>query len=439
MPRPNILLIMVHDLGAHLGCYGVPGVPSPRLDHFACEGVRFGQQFCSAAFCSPSRGAILTGKYPHANGLMGLVNLGWDLPAANVTLDQALGRAGYETYLFGLQHEVKDVERLSTLFDHVSDRTAGSACETVADQVTDFLGQARGDACPPFYARIGFSEVHRPYERYPAAAADSVTVPAHLQDTPGARQDLAMFHGAVGAMDTAVGRILDALEAAGRRDNTLVIFTTDHGIAFPGAKATLYDAGLRTALLMRWPTGFVGGRTCDAMLSNTDLLPTVLQAVDASVPDGVMGHSFWPLLTETPYTPHERIFAEKSTQPDDLKRAVRTRRHKYIRNFDPGPVLALPTDIEISLTRRDMGDTHLAPRPPVELYDLAADPLERDNLAGRPEHADIERALAAELGRFLSDTADPVVAGTIERPPEEAEIVARNQERVRRIRQERGG
>jgi arylsulfatase A-like enzyme len=333
----------------------------------------------------------------------------------------------------------------------------GHACDRVASLVTDFLkqrGKERGkNSDRPFYARVGFSEVHRAYERYEPEDPDGITVPAYLEDTPGAREDFAQFHGAIRCLDTAVGQILAALDDAGLRDDTLVIFTADHGIAFPRAKATLYDSGMQTALMMRWPGGFAGGRVCDQMLSNIDLFRTVMDAAGILVSDDVMGRSFWPLLTgggggvspalSSPalplqsYTPNERIFAEKSTAFDDIKRCIRTPRYKYIRNFDEGPRLKLPTDIEISLTRRDMGDAHLEARPATELYDLEADPLEQRNLAGDPAMRETEEALQEELDRFLTETNDPVMRGPIERPAEEAEIMARNQARVRRILGER--
>jgi len=115
---------------------------------------------------------------------------------------------------------------------------------------------------------------------------------------------------------------------------------------------------------------------------------------------------------------------------DDIKRCIRTRRHKYIRNFDEGPILQMPSDSEISSTRRDMGDDHLAARPPVELYDLQQDPLETVNLAGQHESADIERRLAAQLQAFMEETDDPVLRGPIERPYNEAELVERVRERT---------
>jgi arylsulfatase A-like enzyme len=161
------------------------------------------------------------------------------------------------------------------------------------------------------------------------------------------------------------------------------------------------------------------------LTSSVDLLPTLLEATGVSTPPDVLGHSFWGLLSGGAYEPNTHIFAEMNTVIGDAKRCVRTARHKYIRNYDAGPALCMGTCTEISLTRRDMGDAHLAPRPPVELYDLADDPLERDNLAGQPEIAQIEAHLASVLDEFLVETGDPILSGAIPRPAGEAGIYRR--------------
>lgn len=422
--RPDILLIVAHDLGTRLGSYGQSSVETPALDRLAAQGALFTNHFATAPFCSPSRGSLITGMYPHVNGLMGLVNLGWDLPRGNVTLATALGSCGYETNLFGLQHEVGLRSRLG--FHNCDVIEGGDSCDNVAPRVIEYLeGRAVRD---PFYARVGFGEVHRAgggYEKYEPDDPSTIRVPPYMKDTPGARKDLACFHGAIRKMDAAVGGILAALESTGRSKNTLVIFTTDHGIAFPGAKATCYDPGLRTSLIVRWPDRLSG--TYDDLLSNVDLFPTILEAAGAAVPPGLQGRSFLPLLSGKAYPRRRLIFAEKNTQPGDIKRCVRTERFKYIRNYDEGPRLLLPLDIEASSSRRDMGDEHLAPRPPVELYDLQADPWERKNLAGSREM--LEQELSAELNGIMEATQDPLLAGSIERPPEEAEIFRRIQEK----------
>lgn len=434
MQPPNILLIVVHDLGTRLGCYGAANVPSPNLDRLAGEGMRFTNHFCTAPYCSPSRGSIISGQHPHVNGLMGLVNLGWDWRPENHTLAKCLGAAGYETFLFGFQHEAQTahVDRLG--FQHVSDRALKHKCRVVAPMVRDFLsarsGAGVGDR--PFYVRVGFDEVHRSFADHAPEDPAKVALPAWVRESPGARQDFAEYDGAIRDMDAAVGEILAGLDAAGLRENTLAIFTTDHGSPFPRAKATLYDAGIRTALLMRWPAGSLsGGRVRDELLSNVDLFPTILEVCGMRVPGGIQGRSFLPLLRGGAYRPREEIFAEKNTTATDIKRGVRTRRHKYIRNCNPGPMLMLSTDSETSLTRRDMGNDHLAPRPEVELYDLQNDPLERTNLAGRAEFAELERDLAGRLRAIQEETADPVLHGPIERPAIEAEIIRRAWENAR--------
>jgi arylsulfatase A-like enzyme len=423
-PRPNVLIIAVHDLGTRLGCYGFESVPSPNLDGFAADGVRFERNFATATFCSPSRGSIITGTYPHVNGLMGLVNLGWNWDPSNTTLAKALGDAGYETFLFGLQHEAAE-DRIGDLgFRHVADRSVRN-CTGVPPLVADFLAERDSDSGRPFYARVGFFEVHRPFNAYAPEDPDSVSLPDTVADTPGTREDFALYDGAIRETDAGVGRILEALDAAGLRDNTLVVFTTDHGSPMVRAKGTLYDAGIHTTLLMRWPAGFRGERVVGELVSNVDLFPTVLEAAGVGIPDGIQGRSFLPLLRGDRYEPRDVVFAGKNSHSIDVKRCVRTATHKYIRNDAPGPMLLLPTDVEVGLARRDIGNDHVRPRPEVELYDLVHDPCERDNLAGRPEFGEIEEALARRLRRIQEETHDPLLDGPIPRPAGEVERIGR--------------
>lgn len=423
--RPNIMLIIVHDLGTHLGCYGWdPFLSSPNLDRLAGQGVRFDNHFATAPFCSPSRGSIITGKYPHSNGLMGLTNLGWDLPASNRTLGQILKSAGYQTFLFGHQHEAKDPSRLG--FDYVSDRTKSLSCNVVAPMVTEFLRQRSTHVSKPFYVQVGFSNVHRPYGDIEglSVSEQDISILPYLEDTRVLREDMAMFYAVIQYMDRAVGTILSALDKTRLKDNTIVIFTTDHGIGFPRAKATLYDSGINTALLMRWPDGFKSNRVISELISNIDLLPTLLEAAGIPIPEYVQGRSFFRLLQDMEYVPNGMIFAEKNTPPNDIKRCIRTKQYKYIRNFNEGPARYLLLDIAVN-PRGYMVDAHPTPRPPVELYDLEKGPYEKINLASHPDYADVERELSSKLQEFLKKTDDPVVHGRIQRPPDEQEILRR--------------
>jgi N-sulfoglucosamine sulfohydrolase len=423
MNRPNIILIMPHDLGTHLGCYDWDErLSTPNLDRLAKEGVLFNKNFCTAPYCSPSRGSIFSGKYPHTNGLMGLAGgLKWEMDHSTRLLGHLLEDAGYETFLFGLQHITKDPSWCG--FEHLHNQSVG--CDDVASTVCDFL-ENRLDEKQPFYAEIGFIEVHRPYQHFDmvTTAESDVTPLPYLTDTPGLRADQCMLYADIQSMDKAVGNIIDTLDAQNYSDNTLVIFTTDHGIAFPRAKATLYDAGINTALIMRHPAGFAGNRTVEEIVSTVDILPTILDVIKSPVPDDLQGRSFLPLLQELPYQSNEFVFAEKNTSPDDIKRCIRNKRYKYIRNFDDGPSIQMPLDISVSLTVDNMGDAHLEPRPRVELYDLEKDPHEQKNLASLPEFADIEQDLSEKLIRWMKETGDQALTGSISRPAGESEVFA---------------
>ena len=430
--RPHILLVHWHDLGRHLGTYGRTGVPSPHVDALAAEGVRFDRAFSTAPLCSPARGSLFTGRYPHNHGLLGLSHLGWEYAPGTRTLPALLGAAGYRTALAGMQQESSRPESLG--YDEVLAYGRGlerrAHCGPVADAAIGWLertagspegvadGAAAGADGRPFFLVVGFEEAHRPYppERYPPDDPASVTVPGFLPDNEWTRDDLAAFQGAVRAADAATGRLLAALDRFGLADDTWVIFTTDHGTAFPRAKSTLYDPGTEVALIMRPPAGWSTPRGATGRLfSHVDLVPTVLESLDIEPPADVqgVGHTAW-LSGGDPAPVRTRVFTEKNFhEVYDPTRAVRTERHKYVRNFEPRPLLALPGDIETAPTRRGYGDDHLRPRPADELYDLAADPLERADLAADPAHRELRDRLAAELHEWMADTEDPLLDGPL--------------------------
>ena len=417
--QPNVVLIVCHDLGRHLPCYGVRGLRTPHIDRLAAEGTVLERYFATAPLCSPSRGSILTGTYPHENGLMGLVNRGWDMPDRTPTLPQRMRDAGYATYLFGFQHEKKDPRRSG--YDHLHQVRGPHHAAAVIPSLVEFLHGAR-DATRggPFLAVAGLSEVHRPFRnpRYEPQAPEAVDVPGFLPDVPAVRQDLADLGGLVHAVDEQVGLLLDTLADTGLERRTLVVLTTDHGIAFPRAKSTLYDAGIGTALLARLPGTVRAGARVDALLSNVDLLPTLVEAAGSAPPAGIAGRSFWGHLRSGGGEPpaREEIFAEKTWHDAyDPRRAVRTERWKYIRNFEPGPDLVLPADIAAapSATAPEVVEAQDRDRAAEELYDVVADPWERRNLAGLPAHSAVREACAARLRTWMESTGDPLLQGPI--------------------------
>jgi arylsulfatase A-like enzyme len=418
---PNVILIHCHDLGKFLPCYGSTAIRAPRLDALAAAGVVFDNAFSTAPLCTPARSSLFTGLSPHANGLMGLVHDGWRYRRSVATLPELLGAAGYATALVGLQHEHPDPAVLG--FGEVHGMGFLPRALPVAEEAAGWL-RRHGGRPEPFFLTVGTWEVHRPWrpEDYPPADAATVQVPPFLPDTVHTRADLAGFYGAVEQLDLAVGHVLTAAEQSCDPAHTMVVFTTDHGAAFPRAKGTLYDPGVGVPLIVRPPTtmDIPAGRRAH-LVSHLDLVPTLLELAGVPPPANLEGRSLLPALRGDP--PADRaLFLEKTFHDGyDPIRAVRTTRYKYIRNFTAGPALRLSKDLEESPTRRGMGDSHLAPRPPVELYDLHEDPWERRNLAEASDHT--VSMLDEKLTDWMAGTHDPLLHGTIARPPPRSRLV----------------
>lgn len=409
MEKPNILLVISHDTGRHLGSYGRK-VETPELDRVAAEGIQFDNYFCTQPQCSPSRGSILTGQYGHNHGLMGLTHLGHTMKSGVRTLPAAMKDSGYDTWLFGFFHEsiggAAEGEKLG--YDHVV-KVPGNAAERVTDELEKFLSD-RAVGAPPFYASVGFEETHRPFDGFEADETDAVEVPPYLPDTPEVRKDVARFHGSVKELDRAIGRIRKLLD-----EDTLLIYTTDHGIPFPRAKGTLSDAGLETALIMKLPKALARrGIRQRELLCNIDLMPTLLELVGGEVPEGIDGRSFLPLLKKEAYEERTQFFCELTWHDRyHPMRGVRTTRYKYIRNFTDGPSVYMPYDIHESLSGQAVKERFSAPNTEEELYDLAADPLEQTNLAGSGAHYDVLAELRGRVAEWMKETDDPLLKGPV--------------------------
>jgi N-sulfoglucosamine sulfohydrolase len=338
MPKPNVIVVTPHDLGDFLGCYGHP-VSTPHLDVVAAEGAICQNHFSTGTVCSPSRGSITTGCYPHTHGLMGLVHRGWALdvkacpPLARILLD-----AGYQTHLFGFQHEHYDPSRLG--YEHVCP-VEGMNVEQVVPKLTDWLRsrETSGEqtAGRPFLASVGFFDVHRIGARpsvftrdaYESADPADVEVPPWLPDLPLVRQELADFYGDITHMDRWIGEITRALDETGLAQNTVLIFTSDHGASFLHGKATVYDGGTKVPWLMRWPEGIPANTRVSSLTSHVDILPTLL---DLPVPAHVQGQSMaaWAKGGKGDERPY--VYAEKNyTNYYDPTRMIRSPRFKYVR------------------------------------------------------------------------------------------------------------
>jgi len=419
MSFPNILMITCHDLGQHLGCYGVDTVQSDNLDKLAERGIRFQNYFATAATCSPSRGCIHTGRYPQANGLMGLTHEPWEwkFKPGERHLADMLKEAGYETNLVGFQHVTReDPHKLG--YENVlsKKRDPKETVQTVKDLLDN---RKKGDR--PFFAKVGFTEVHRPFNKYDADAEKGVFIPPYMQETPEIREDLAKFQGTIRFMDQCIGEILDSLEKSEVAEDTIAIFTSDHGAPYIGAKWTLYDPGIKTPLIMYRPgSELQGGKVYTQLMSNVDFLPTLLDIIGVRIPDNVQGLSFKDIITGNREEPvRDAIFAQHTSHAlrDNLSRCVRTDKYKLIRYFEPGRTILFPTDAvpqkvadHVERPRRN------GKRPVVHLFDLEKDPHEFNDVAQSAEYADVVRELSDRLWSWMEEVEDPLLKGPFPTP-----------------------
>lgn len=428
--RPNILFVHCHDLGTFLHCYGVETVRTPNLDAFARQGVRFANSFCSAPQCSPSRASIFTGRYPHNNGVMGLTHahFAWDLHPGERHMAQILGDAGYAAEAVGIIHETRSGPKRCGYEKYTRHSRAAQTVTKAIERLEHFTREEDR----PFFLSVGTIEPHRlrgsedsDYMGFlaPEFEADStngVAVPGFLRDTPGTRAELAELQGAVHHVDTAFGRLMKAVDDLGLAENTLVVFTTDHGYAMPRAKCSLYDPGMAVALMMRLPSrpGWHGGAVYEEMIPNIDYLPTILDLLGIDIPENVQGKSFTPLLDGQPYTPNKVVFGEISHHDYyDPRRSIRTETHKLIVNFSSAPFFMDPSQSWRPRSDTIVPKSHaLAYHEPMELYDLREDPWELKDLARDKAHAETRRALMRELYQHLVATEDPILDGAITPP-----------------------
>jgi arylsulfatase A-like enzyme len=265
---------------------------------------------------------------------------------------------------------------------------------------------------------VGFFETHRRFFEPVAGAEQSVRPPANLQDLPATRLDMASFVESARSLDRGVGAVLDALEEQGLADNTLVICTTDHGIAFPGAKATMTDGGIGIFLIMRGP-GFPKGMVTDALVSHVDIYPTICDVVGVDTPDFVQGQSLLPLVDGRAESVRDAVFAEGTFHAAyEPQRSIRTREWKYVRRFDgrTRPVLANVDDS----AGKELWIEHGWPQwllDAEQLYDLVLDPNETRNVIHDPENEFIAHELAARLEEWMRETGDPLLDGPVAPPP----------------------
>ncbi|MGC9455130.1 MAG: sulfatase family protein [Phycisphaerae bacterium] len=410
--RPNILYIHSHDTGRYIQPFG-RAVPTPNLQRLADQGVLFRRCCCAAPTCSPSRSAMLTGQWAHCTGMLGLAHRGFSLNDYKRHILHTLRTVGYRSTLVGIQHIADDPSRIG--YDEILP-VAHADVAHVAPAAVEWLERKPAG---PFFLSVGFFETHRPWDKL-SASADSryVLPPTPIPDTPQTRRDTAGFLESARTLDAGIGRVLEALDKSGLADNTIVLCTTDHGIAFPRMKCNLTDHGTGVFLMLRGPGKLSGGKVCDAMVSHVDVMPTLCELVGVDRPDWAQGESMLPLLNGSADSIRDELFAEVTYHAAyEPQRCVRTPRWKYIRRFGDRRKPVLPNvdpseskDLFLSAGWQDQD------LPAEQLYDLVVDPTEECNLAEDTVHGGVLSEMRGRLDRWMRDTDDPLLAGPAAAP-----------------------
>ncbi len=448
--RPNIILIVSDDHGTDaLGAYGNEVIRTPHLDALAAEGLTFDNAFATTASCSPSRSVLLTGLHNHANGMYGLEHSFHHFSSFShiKSLPVLLSREGYRTGRIGKYHvSPADVYQFDINLDHESSIGAPIARSVVemANHTRKFIGEGN----QPFFLYFATDDPHRsnPFdnapepndfgnreEGYPGVTPNfydpaKVQVPSYLPDIPAVRSELAQYYQSVSRLDQGVGALMALLEESGKAENTVVIYLTDNGAAFPGAKTTLYESGIRLPLIVRAPDQKQRGKRTAELVSWTDITPTILEfaGVTPNLED-FHGKSFRSIVMssnndeEHSAGGREFVFGSHTFHEVHMyypMRMIRSPRHKLILNKAYQIDFPLARDLYESTSWQAFVVTNTSKfgektmqeffqRPELELYDLHLDPGETRNLAYDPDHAKLVKDLLTRLRKFQRETGDP--------------------------------
>jgi len=455
---PNIVLIVSDDHGSRdLGCYGNPAVKTPNLDRLAGEGVRFTQAYCTSASCSASRSVILTGLYNHASAHYGQQHSYHHFSAYDhvyslpVLLEEL---AGYHTGRIGKYHVApEEVFRFQEVMNANSRNPVA-----MADSTREFIMRNRNH---PFFLYFCTSDPHRSghLSNQPLApdrfgnregghegveettfSPGEVIVPPYLPDSPQCREELAQYYQSVARVDYGLGRLFSHLKDAGVWDNTVIIYISDNGIAFAGAKTTVYQPGINLPCLVKNAGGVNAGAVTDAMINWADLTPTILdlagvlplagqrleeryeqQRNNSTINRSFHGRSFKPVLETGEADGWDATYASHTFHEITMyypMKSVITRKYKLIWNIAWQLPYPHASDLWSSSTwqaeLQDGGGMYavrsiddFSHRPEFELFDLEKDPYESTNLAGDPAHSRQLEELKEKIRQFQERTNDP--------------------------------
>ncbi len=442
----NILFIFMEDMGLQIGPYGDRTAPTPRLDALAKQGVVFENVHCTQPTCSPSRSSLFTGLYPHQSGHMGLAKSGGFRLKAGI--EPFLKQLKEQNYYTGRSYKihVDPEQRIRQYFDRnydfqrfKDDDTNTHDHRKALKYMADFLKEAKPGQ--PFFYMAQTSDTHRPFvlknlidepfqslEGYRKMTKQTVApLPAFGNDIDFTfAQDVADYYNAIQRVDAFVGGCLDLLDKNGLADDTIVIFSADHGPCYGRGKLSLHDFGTHVPFIVRWPGSPRAGQRSEALVSLIDLPTTFVQASGTEVPAHYQGKSIEPVIfgKVKDATFRDRLFTEYTTHCpiDDYAptRAIQTPRFKLIHHLLAGQI-EYPADGVHAEGCPDVYAALKSPQGPVarktydefvnppefQLYDRQADPEEHNNLANNPEYAEVLERMKKELMQWRRETNDP--------------------------------
>lgn len=429
---PNVLLIISDDVTYNdLPLYGGANIETPNLDRLASEGLVFDQAYLAMAMCNPCRTELYTGLYPFRNGSA------WNHSAARPgtrSVVHHLGELGYRVGLSGKKH-VEPAE--SFPFEDVPgvpnprEKTPQPDFDTA--KIEQFMKRDPGQ---PFFLVTAFHEAHAPWTvgRPDLIDKDELVLPRNFADTPETRRHYTDYLAEIVVLDWEIGRLLDALEASGQADDTIVIFTSEQGSAYPGNKWTNWNTGVHTALVVRWP-GVIGpGRRTSALVQYADVVPTLVAIAGGEADERFDGGSFLPVLRGEATRHRDYAYFLHNNVPEGPPypiRAITDGEWRYIQNLHPDrlffekhmmggfradhywPSWLRVTgpwgDEPIHERAVDLLNRFLS-RPAEQLYHTAEDPFEMRDRMGDLDLRDVRDRLAAELGRWMHEQGDPGAA-----------------------------
>jgi N-sulfoglucosamine sulfohydrolase len=407
--RPNIIWIVSEDMSQDQGCYGNELVKTPTIDKMAKEGMRFTNMYTTAGVCAPSRSAIATGMYQNSIGAIHMrysEELMPELPAGVRTIEDLLKEHGYQTLGIGKDDYLFRVEKSSFEFKKIDELNAEK----------------------PFFAKVNSYYTHRIFQKDTdnPVNPDQVKLPPYYPDVKPIRDDWAAYLENVQLLDKEVKEILNGFDKRGLLTNTIIFFFSDHGRPFLKGKYWTYDSGIRVPFIihipdgMPIPKGYQAGSVNQRMLSAIDISATTLALAGAKIPSNIQGKVF---LGENAEQEREYIFSsiDRISGTFFKTRAVRSKKYKYIRNFNNGrSILDCTTEYAKAkypcFNAVSLLDTYnklhgpernlVIPLPLEELYDVENDPHEMNNLAYTEAFQDVRQKMESVLTNWITEIDD---------------------------------